>query len=174
MAATAVRYLRSVGAPTATEPFDACALVESVAASAADLARDKKLELVVDVPPAATFVVADGARIDQILTNLVINSVRYTETGQVRIGLRRYALEERVLEFVVADTGPGVPDEMLPMLLAPDRTISGSARRGEGSGIGLAMTFRIVQLHNGKIDFFSEPGKGTTFVLRFPLEGSSQ
>ena len=43
----------------------------------------------------------------------------------------------------------------------------------KGSGIGLAMTFRIVQLHNGKIDFFSEPGKGTTFVIRFPVQGSS-
>jgi signal transduction histidine kinase len=54
--------------------------------------------------------------------------------------------------------------------------------KGKGSGIGLAMTFRVVQLHNGTIDFSSEPGKGTTFYLRFPavvkgetapLEGSS-
>src|SRR6185369_15597084 len=59
------------------EPFDACALVESVAASALDFARAKKLELVVDVPPEAVFVVADAARIDQILTNLLINSIRY-------------------------------------------------------------------------------------------------
>jgi len=67
------------------EPFDACALVESVAASAADLASDKKLELIVDVPGTATFVVADGARIPHLRTDLAISSFRYTETGPPRL-----------------------------------------------------------------------------------------
>ena len=83
---------------------------------------------------------------------------------------RRYALEERVLEFVVADTGPGVPDEMLPMLLAPDRTISGSARRGEGSGIGLAIVRTLVDHLGGTVAVTSRLGQGTTFNVVIPVE----
>jgi CheY-like chemotaxis protein/anti-sigma regulatory factor (Ser/Thr protein kinase) len=152
------------------EPFDACALVESVAASAQDLASDKRLKLTVDVPPAATFVIADGARIDQILTNLVINSIRYTEAGQVRLALAPYDAAARLLRFSVADTGPGIPADMLPTLLTPDRAITGSARRGEGSGIGLAIVRTLVDHLGGRIEVTSQLGKGTTFQVAIPAE----
>jgi signal transduction histidine kinase/CheY-like chemotaxis protein len=152
------------------EPFDACALVESVAASAADLASDKKLELVVDVPPAATFVVADGARIDQILTNLVINSIRYTEAGQVRLALASYDAAARLLRFTVSDTGPGIPAAMLPTLLTPDRVVTGNERRGEGSGIGLAIVRTLVDHLGGQVEVKSQLGKGTTFTVAIPAE----
>ena len=152
------------------EPFDACTLVDSVAASALDLARDKNLELIVDLPPQPVFVIADGARIDQILTNLVINSIRYTAAGQVRLALRAYSIETRVLEFVVADTGPGIPESMLPTLLAPDRTISGSERRGEGSGIGLAIVRTLVDHLGGTVEVASRVGRGTTFTVAIPAE----
>jgi signal transduction histidine kinase/CheY-like chemotaxis protein len=152
------------------EPFDACALAESVAASALDLARDKHLELIVEVPPGAVFVIADGARIDQILTNLVINSIRYTNEGQVRLTLREYSAARRMLEFVVADTGPGIPESMLPTLLAPDRTIASSERRGEGSGIGLAIVRTLVDHLGGTVQVESSAGRGTTFTVAIPAE----
>ncbi len=152
------------------EPFDACALVESVAASAADLASDKKLALIVDVPPSATFVVADGARIDQILTNLVINSIRYTDAGQVRLALAPYDPALRLLRFTVSDTGPGIPEAMLPTLLTPDRVVTGSERRGEGSGIGLAIVRTLVDHLGGQVDVQSQLGKGTTFTVAIPAE----
>jgi signal transduction histidine kinase len=152
------------------EPFDARALVESVAASALDLARAKQLELVVDVPPEAVFVVADAARIDQILTNLLVNSIRYTESGQVRIALRGYRANEHVLDFAVTDTGPGIPDAMLPTLLSPDRTLAASARRGEGSGIGLAIVRMLVDRLGGEVEVTSRVGRGTTFTVAIPAE----
>lgn len=152
------------------EPFDACALVEGVAASALELARAKKLELVVDVPPQPVFVVADAARIDQILTNLLVNSIRYTETGQVRIALGSYRTGDRVLDFTVSDTGPGIPEAMLPTLLSPDRTLAASARRGEGSGIGLAIVRTLVDRLGGQVAVASRPGRGTTFTIAIPAE----
>ena len=152
------------------EPFDACALVESVAASAADLASDKQLELVVDVPDAATFVIADGARIDQILTNLVINSIRYTEAGRVRLALTSYDPASRLLRFTVSDTGAGIPAAMLPTLLTPDRVVTGSERRGEGSGIGLAIVRTLVDHLGGRVEVQSQLGKGTTFTVEIPAE----
>ena len=96
------------------EPFEACALVESIAAAAGSLALAKRLRLVVETPPETIFVVADGARIDQILSNLVINSIHYTNVGQVRLTLGRYDPATRRLRFIVADTGPGIPAEVLP------------------------------------------------------------
>jgi len=152
------------------EPFDASALVEGVASSALDLARAKKLDLVVDVPPEAMFVVADAARIDQILTNLLVNSIRYTETGQVRIALGRYRTGDRVLDFTVSDTGPGIPEAMLPTLLSPDRTLAASARRGEGSGIGLAIVRTLVDRLGGEVEVTSRPGRGTTFTVTIPAD----
>jgi len=152
------------------EPFDACALVESVAASALDFARAKKLALVVDVPPEAVFVVADAARIDQILTNLLVNSIRYTEAGEVRIALRRWRSGDRVLDFAVADTGPGIPEAMLPTLLSPDRTVASQARRGEGSGIGLAIVRLLVDRLGGDVEVTSHVGRGTTFTVAIPAE----
>lgn len=152
------------------EPFEACALVESVAAAAGPLAAAKSLRLGVEVPPEAVFVVADSARIDQILTNLVINSIRYTDVGQVRLSLDAYDLPARLLRFVVADTGPGIPADVLPTLLAPDRAQSGSERRGEGSGLGLAIVRTLVDHLGGKVDVASTLGQGTTFTIEIPAE----
>jgi hypothetical protein len=67
-------------------------------------------------------------------------------------------------EIRISDTGPGIPAELREKVFRLYFTT-----RKEGSGIGLAMTFRIVQLHDGTIDFTSEPGKGTTFAIRLPL-----
>ncbi len=152
------------------EPFEACALVESVATAAGPLAAAKSLRLGVEVPPEAVFVVADGARIDQILTNLVINSIRYTDVGQVRLSLDAYDHRARMLRFVVADTGPGIPADVLPTLLAPDRAQSGIERRGEGSGLGLAIVRTLVDHLGGKIDVASTLGQGTSFTIEIPAE----
>lgn len=152
------------------EPFDALALVESMADGARDLARAKGLELVVDLPVNPVFVVADGARIDQVLTNLVINSIRYTDAGQVRVTLKGHDAATGCLHFVIADTGPGIPEAVLPTLFAPDKFVTGAERRGEGSGIGLAIVRTLVDHLGGKIAVTSLPGKGTTFTLDIPAE----
>ncbi len=152
------------------EPFDVCSLVESVSSSAKELASAKGLELITEIPAFGELVVADSARIDQVLTNLVINSVRYTETGQVRISLLPYDNAARVLRFIVSDTGPGIPAAMLPTLLTPDRTITGSERRGEGSGIGLAIVRTLMDHLGGRIEVSSQVGRGTTFTLSIPAE----
>ena len=67
-------------------------------------------------------------------------------------------------EIRIADTGAGIPPELREKIFR----LYFTTKQG-GSGIGLAMTFRIVQLHDGTIDFSSEPGKGATFVIRLPI-----
>lgn len=155
------------------EPFEACALVDSLAEAGRELALAKGLKVVVEVPVEAVFVVADASRIDQVLTNLVVNSIRYTDAGQVRISLGAYNPSTRRLHFTVADTGPGIPEEALPTLFSPDRTATSGDRRGEGSGLGLAIVRTLVDHLGGTIAVTSRAGKGTRFDIEFPAEPAS-
>lgn len=155
------------------EPFEACALVEAMAESSRETATAKGLQLVMDLPPGPLFVTADGARIDQVLTNLVVNSIRYTDVGQVRVSL--YAQESPVscLRFTISDTGPGIPEELLPALFSPDKFVDSPTRRGEGSGIGLAVVRTLVDHLGGKLEVKSRIGEGTSFVVEIPV-GSAE
>ena len=152
------------------EPFEACALVEGVALAARESAREKSLDLRVELPLEAVFVVADGARIDQLLTNLVVNSVRYTHAGRILVTLHPYDTTTKRLHFTVADTGPGIPAAMLPSLFEPDKLVSGTERKGEGSGIGLAVVRTLVDHLGGSVAVQSREGVGTTFGVEIPAE----
>ena len=152
------------------EPFEACALVEAMAEDARELAISKGLQLRVMLPPAPLFAVADGARIDQVLTNLVVNSIRYTDAGEVRVSMEPQGDPPNGLRFVVADTGPGIPEDVLPTLFEPDKFVTTPARRGEGSGIGLAIVRTLVDHLGGTLRVASELGKGTTFTVEIPAE----
>ena len=113
---------------------------------------------------------ADGSRIDQVLTNLVVNSVRYTSSGRVCLTLHPYEEPAKRLHFTVADTGPGISPALLPALLEPDKVVNGSARRGEGSGIGLAVVRTLVDLLGGTVSVSSQENRGTTFDVYIPAE----
>lgn len=112
---------------------------------------------------------ADGVavRVDpdlmkQAVLNVVMNAMQAMPEGG---GLRfESSVLNDVAEVRISDTGPGIPPELREKIFKLYFTT-----RKEGSGIGLAMTFRIVQLHDGTIDFTSEPGKGTTFFIRLPI-----
>jgi len=94
--------------------------------------------------------------------NVVVNAIEAMPEG----GLLRFEAltDEETVEIRISDTGPGIPPELREKIFRLYFTT-----RKEGSGIGLAMSFRIVQLHDGTIDFASDPGKGTTFFIRLPI-----
>ena len=150
------------------EPFEVVALMQAMAQSVRPLAMEKGLQLVLDTPHEPVFVVADGARIDQVLTNLILNSIRYTDAGQVRSSFDGYDAPAGRLTFTVSDTGPGIPDSILPTLFEADRSSSGSERRGSGSGMGLAIVRVLTEHLGGEIAVTSHADVGTTFTLRIP------
>jgi signal transduction histidine kinase len=108
----------------------------------------------------------------QIVLNLVTNAIKFTESGgRVTVSLRREA--DSAITLAVADTGIGMEPSEVEVALQPFRQIdSGLARRHEGTGLGLPLVKALAELHGGRLEIESEPGKGTTATVRFPAARS--
>ena len=130
-------------------------------------AEQKGLELVLDIAPEVPEgMVGDPGRLRQIVTNLVGNSIKFTEHGEivVRVGLEEEQGDICCLHFLVSDTGIGIPqDKQKSIFEAFTQADSSISRKFGGTGLGLTIVSRLVRLMNGKIWLESQTGKGTTF-----------
>ncbi|MFI4947451.1 MAG: hybrid sensor histidine kinase/response regulator [Alphaproteobacteria bacterium] len=115
-------------------------------------------------------VVGDTAKLTQILVNLLSNAIKFTPAGgEVRLKVTRNP--EGGLLFRVVDTGIGMSAEQIPIALSPFGQIdSGLNRKYDGVGLGLPLTKRLIELHEGTIAIASEPGRGTTVEFHLPKE----
>jgi PAS domain S-box-containing protein len=150
-----------------------CTLVRQVVADAETLARQQAGRGVTvrsstdeDVPD---WVLLDGARVRQVIANLVSNAAKYTQTGEIRITLQLGELDGTPsLRFAVADTGRGIAPEDRERIFRPfDQGSRGDP--SQGTGLGLSIADRIVSMLGGRIAVDSEPGKGSTFVVDLPF-----
>jgi signal transduction histidine kinase len=117
-----------------------------------------------DLPP----ILADGLRMKQVLLNLLSNAVKFTPSGG-RVAVSARVRDGNGLEIEVADTGIGMRPEEIPTALEPFRQIDNSTtRRYEGTGLGLPLAKRLVELHGGVLEIESQPGQGTTVRFRIP------
>ena len=146
-------------------PVDLAARVEETAEMLMPLAAEKGVTI--DVATEAVTVDGDATRINQVLTNLISNAVRYNRPGgSVRVSLRREG-GDAVID--VADTGVGIAAEHQAHLFDRFYRVDPARSRAEGgSGLGLAIVRGIVAAHGGGVRFVSTPGEGTTFTLRLP------
>ena len=111
---------------------------------------------------------ADRRKVSQILINLLSNAVKFTDAGGV-ITLAATLTEAGAIRITVSDTGIGMKPEDIPVSLEPFSQIdTGLARRHEGTGLGLPLSNRLMQLHDGQFHIQSEEGRGTTVTLTFP------
>lgn len=116
------------------------------------------------LPPLKT----DRIKLKTILSNIVFNSVKYTDRGSIRVSASLSAAEDRI-GIDVQDTGSGIPEEFLPLLFEPFRQAQGALTRSRGGvGLGLAIAKRMVNLLNGTIEVESIKGEGTTFHIHVP------
>jgi signal transduction histidine kinase/DNA-binding response OmpR family regulator len=150
-------------------PVDLGHVIAEVVAQQTERATAKGIELRVDrsarVPATC---LSDSLRLTQILTNLLANAVKFTEKGQVTLGIER---DNDQLLFTVADTGIGMTPEQLTRLFAPfEQADSSTTRRFGGTGLGLAITKRLVDLMGGTLRVDSTLGVGTTFAVRLPYQ----
>jgi two-component system sensor histidine kinase VicK len=108
----------------------------------------------------------DADRMREVVTNLFDNAVKYTDQGKISIGLTG---DDKVVQFYVRDTGPGIPADDVPHLFQKFYRVDNSATRTiGGTGLGLFICRKIVELYNGRIWVDSEIKKGSTFFINFP------
>ncbi len=160
-------------------PLDLRLLVADCVYSLEPRAREKGIRLSAEIPPEfPNRLIGDPLRLRQILNNLLSNAVKFTEVGSVvvRLGGGQAEMSSRFdLELQVADTGPGIPPEKLPVIFEKFTQADGSiSRRYGGTGLGLAITSRLVEMQDGEIRVESAVGRGTTFLVALPLDLAPQ
>src|SRR5471032_1804808 len=154
--------------------FSLTELLEKVIEMVAVRANEKGLTLVCEIAPGApTDLVGDPTRLCQVLLNLVGNAIKFTESGTVslRVTSDEDSAVPTALRFTVSDTGIGIPGEKLDRVFERfTQADSSTTRRFGGSGLGLTISKRLVELMGGNIGAESELGKGSVFSFAVPFE----
>jgi signal transduction histidine kinase len=164
-------------------PLDLKTLIASVLEEIQSLVRARGHIVHTDLAPGRLVAIADAGRARQVLVNLLSNAVKFTSPGgeiTVRAEPRRSPLpgngqgtaEREAVWVAVTDSGIGIPAEDLPRLFSEFTQLDSSfARSFEGTGLGLALCKRFMDLHGGRIGVESAAGHGSTFWVEFPVEG---
>lgn len=147
------------------EPTRLDLLVQHTATRLRPLALKKGISLHVRVEPVT--VPIEPIRIEQVVTNIVENAIKYTDSGSVNVCVTQ---EHTDAVFSVKDTGIGIPQEALPHLFQRFYRVDKARSRGTGgTGLGLAIANKLVTMHGGYIEVESVPGKGSSFTVRLPF-----
>jgi protein-histidine pros-kinase len=152
------------------ETFQVPGAIEEVCSIVAPLAGKKNVSLQTDIASTRHVdVTLDRRKLVQVLYNLLSNALKFTDAGgEIRVAARFEPAG--TLEVSVRDNGIGIREEDLPRLFAEFQQLdSGSARRYEGTGLGLALTRRLVEFQRGSISVSSKPGEGSLFTVRLPV-----
>ena len=117
-------------------------------------------------------IIVDAKRLRQVLLNLLSNAIKFTEYGQVTLQVKRLIDKDTdicQLNFVVEDTGIGIPPEQCQQIFVPFEQVGQQPKRSEGTGLGLAISQKIVTLMGGTIQVRSQVGQGSTFAFTIPV-----
>ncbi|MBM4257023.1 MAG: response regulator [Deltaproteobacteria bacterium] len=172
-------------------PFHLHDLIDSTCEVMAIRAHEKRLELsCLLAEHAPSHVVGDPARLRQILVNLLANAIKFTEQGEVVLEVKNVASGEApgvpplrpsnstsqtLLQFSVRDTGIGIAPDKLPVIFESfTQADSSTTRRYGGTGLGLTITKRLVELMKGQIWVESHPGSGSTFFFTIPIQPDAE
>jgi PAS domain S-box-containing protein len=152
-----------------TKNFDLRELLSDVSELNLPLAEAKDMAIVVRVPESPVRVCVDPVKINQVLTNLVTNAIKYSERGRdISLSL---SCQDGFAKVCVKDCGPGISGEEQALLFKPFGRLSRVQTTGgeSSTGLGLAIARRIIEGHQGEIGVLSEPGQGATFWFTLPV-----
>jgi signal transduction histidine kinase/DNA-binding response OmpR family regulator/streptogramin lyase len=168
-------YSKIEGGKLETEsyPFDLCEVIEDANGLLASKADGKKIELLLEYPTGTPRrFLGDGARIRQVVTNLVANAIKFTSTGYILVSVDCAGQDSGSpqVRICVRDTGMGISLENIGLLFEKFSQVDGSnTRRYGGTGLGLAISKQLVNLMGGSIGVESRLGEGSTFWFDLPL-----
>lgn len=154
------------------ESFDLTNLIEDVVSTILPLSEKNGNSLSVKVPKPAGFMRADLIRLRQVLLNLLSNACKFTEQGTVTLEIaRETAKDTEMVTFQVKDTGIGMSAEQVSRLFRPfTQADASTTRKYGGTGLGLVISRRFIQMMNGDITVESTPGEGTVFTVKMPAQ----
>jgi signal transduction histidine kinase/DNA-binding response OmpR family regulator len=157
------------------KPFSLNLLAKQLVVNLGSQLEKRNLRFQIDMPDDLPLVLGDKEKIYQVLENLTINAIKFTESNG-RIMLRASTVVQDEQFFVsinISDSGVGIPEEALPRIFDRFYQVDATSKRKYGGmGLGLAIARSIVDAHKGEIRVKSELGKGTTFTVRLPALGS--
>ncbi|WP_420431640.1 PAS domain-containing sensor histidine kinase [Hyphobacterium sp.] len=155
------------------EPVSLVDIVEQSLRLVKARAEEKSIRLVSELDDSLADLNADPRALKQVILNLLSNAVKFTpEEG--RVSIRSFAIDGK-LALQVADTGIGIPKEDLPRLGRPFEQIeSQHSKSHQGTGLGLALSKSLIEMHGGEMSIESELGKGTTVTLTIPFNGGDE
>jgi signal transduction histidine kinase len=153
------------------EELDIRVPIEFVVSSLKPQADGKSIQLRTEMSQELPSVYGDREKVEQILTNLLGNAVKFTpEGGEVIVSAKSLDVQERRLAISVGDTGIGIPEDQLERIFEKFHQVEGSLHRSvSGTGLGLAITKGLVEANYGTIWVESEVGKGSTFTFTLPI-----
>ncbi|MCI5047128.1 MAG: response regulator [Aquisalinus sp.] len=160
-----------------SEPFDMRAAIEDVASLVSPHVQEKGLELMIRYQPdLPQDFIGDVGRLRQVITNLVGNAVKFTESGHILVDVSGNASQSHAeLCISVEDTGCGIPQEKLDKIFNKFEQVDGSnSRKFEGTGLGLSISRKIIELMGGTISVRSDLDSGSTFFFNVRLPIDSQ
>ena len=149
------------------EPVDVRAMITLITEALEYSAEEKNIKIVLDCDRAPTKITSDRVRLQQIVTNLVSNAIRYTESGSITVTCQTNNSDRWVI--AVADTGVGIAPEVQAQIFEPYfRVASQEGYSAESTGLGLSIVDKMVRLLQGNIELVSQVGTGSTFTVTFP------
>jgi signal transduction histidine kinase/DNA-binding response OmpR family regulator/CHASE3 domain sensor protein len=136
------------------------------------IAKNKNLELLIEIDGATPVISTDKMRLEQILKNLLSNAIKFTSKGSVILNIKGDSDAGNII-FSVTDTGIGIPAAKQGLIFEAFQQADGSTRRRfGGTGLGLSISRELAKLLGGEIDLRSEENAGSTFILTLPVEGT--
>jgi PAS domain S-box-containing protein len=151
------------------EPVDPKAVVAEVRDTLRELAARRQIRIEMDVDPSLRQVVVDVAKLKQILYNYLSNGLKFTREGG-RVHVRVRGDGEDMFRVEVEDEGMGIrPDDIEHLFVAFQQLDASASKRHQGTGLGLALTKRIVEVHGGRVGVTSTVGQGSTFFAVMPM-----
>lgn len=158
--------LESGNSELAAQPIQLNVLLREVGQQQMAELRKKEISLSVDLDDHLPEIMGDETQIDRVLWNLIGNAIKFTPKGG-NVTVKSRAENGRVY-VSVSDNGMGIPKEDLPLLFTEFRRLKGSTKI-EGTGLGLFIVKTIMEAHGGRVEVESELGKGSTFIVSFPI-----
>jgi two-component system, NtrC family, sensor histidine kinase KinB len=154
-------------APAQLVPTNVQDLLLTVAAELRPQVEAKNLLFQVNTPTDLPEVMADSSQVERVLSNLILNAIRYTRQGQIQLSAHHRG---RYVALSVSDTGSGIPPEYLPHIFDKFVQVPGAA--SGGAGLGLAISKALVEAQEGQLSVQSELGSGSNFTFTLPVVGN--